>query len=107
MRYVDGDCRSLEDYFKLRLDTKLKKSIEITCISKTIFTGQSNSKENKFQINKSQYNTKKGIFIECRANKALKIKRIVKAILASPQWLNCYSVEVKLIPKWSNKVNTR
>ena len=71
MRYVDGDCRSLEDYFKLRLDMKLKKSVDIAYISKTIFTRQSNSKENKFQINKSQYNTKKGIFIEYRANEVL------------------------------------
>ena len=36
----------------------------------------------------------------------LQIKRVVKAILASSYWLKRYRVAVKLIPKWSAKVNT-
>ena len=50
MRYVDGDYKSLEEYFEIRLNAKLKQSIEIACILKTIFTGQ--SKDNKFKISK-------------------------------------------------------
>ena len=80
-RYVDGDCRNLEEYFSIQLKAALKCKVEIACISKTVFTGQTNN--NKHQLNKL-YATKRGIYIECHAKESLQIKRVVKAILASP-----------------------
>ena len=37
-RYVNGDCRNLEEYFSIYLKATLKHNVEIAYISKTIFT---------------------------------------------------------------------
>ena len=42
-RYVDGDCRNLEEYFSICLKVTLKCNVELVCISKTIFTNQNNN----------------------------------------------------------------
>ena len=48
MRYVDGDCKSLLDYFTIHLNAKIKKTVELACTSKTIFTGQTNNSDNQY-----------------------------------------------------------
>ena len=85
MHYIDGDTKNLMEYFGKRLDVKMKRSIEIVCISKNIFTGQNKSNTKQFQIKQTNsYNTKKGIYIKCRTKDSLEIKCLVKAILSSP-----------------------
>ena len=49
-RYADGDTNNLKDYFSRRIDTKMKRSIEIACTSKTTFTRQNSSNKKQFQI---------------------------------------------------------
>ena len=60
----------------------MKKSVELACNSRTVFTSKSESDDKQYQLQK-KVNIKKEIFIDCLTFEALTIKRLIKSILNS------------------------
>ena len=77
---------SLNEYFSSCVSKIMKTIVPIACSSKKKFIRkiENNDQENKiYKIQKKEWKANKGIFIECLANHAIEVKRIIKKILAS------------------------
>lgn len=109
-RYADqAHNNSLAECFNKRLTHVMKKPVEISCTSKNIFIRKSESsdKEKNFNLNQKKQVPNKRMHLDRKTEIVLEVKRVIKKILASKAQSKRYGALVKLIPKWTPKLNAR
>ena len=71
---------SLKQYFTVRLEKVLRRSIEIACVIRIIFTREATDKKS-FKLNDRKSTPNKAVHINCLSPDALNVKRVIKRIL--------------------------
>ena len=106
-RCVDGaGCLALQKKVIETLKAKMKKDIKLSCTVKNMFAGKSDKVEEK-KIIKKQWMFNKGIHIDTLTQELFEVKIMIRSMLKSPSQTKRHGAPVKLVPKWSNKLNVR